>query len=603
MQKEVVLGSIAKRLRYHVLNMTTKAGSGHPSTCMSMAELMSCLFFDEMRFNVKDPNDLSNDEFVLSKGHASPILWATFAEAGVIPIKQLDAYRKFGSVLEGHPTPRMPWIKAATGSLGQGLSVGLGLALAARLQKSSSRVFVMMGDGECAEGNVWEAAALASKWELSNVVAILDANRLGQSGESLHGWDVVAWKRKFEAFGWSATIIDGHDVHQILDAFSWARSQRLPSVIIAKTMKGRGFSFIENKEGWHGKTLKPDELVKALAELGPLPKVDAKKLVKKPAESSSFNLRPTSFNPSSFTLPPSTYELGDLVATREAYGVALQKLGGDSRIVALDADVKNSTFSEKFKARYAERFVDCFIAEQNMAAVAVGLAGRGFVPFVSTFAAFLSRAHDQVRMAGVSQANVKFCGSHVGISIGEDGPSQMGLEDLGLFRAVPNSVVLYPSDAVSAEKCAALLAHTKGVGYLRTSRPKTPVIYNNKESFKVGGCKVLRRGKKVVIAAGVALHEALKAADVLGKNSVTVIDAYSVKPLDARTILKESRGKKVVVVEDHYAEGGLGEAVAALGVPIVHLCVRGVPRSGKPEVLLAKHGIDANSIVRAVRHA
>jgi len=599
MAKEADLESIAKRLRIHALQMSSRAGSGHPTTCMSMAELMSCLFFDEMRYNIKNPNDLANDEFILSKGHASPILWATFAEAGIIPFKRLEEYRKYPSPMEGHPTPNMPWIKAATGSLGQGLSVGVGMAHAMRLRKLGTRVFVMLGDGESAEGSVWEAAEIAKNLDLSNIVAIVDCNRLAQSGESLHGHQVNKWKQKWAAFGWNTFVVDGHNIKQILNAFSLARTTHGPSVILAKTFKGRGVSFLENKEGWHGKALKPEELQKALAELGPLPLIESKKLVRIPPKS-----RPEQFKSKSPKRPD--YNKEDLIATREAYGTMLEKLGASTSIVALDGDVKNSTFSEKFKASYPERFIDCFIAEQNMMGMAQGLASKGFVPFASTFAAFCTRAHDQLRMAGISRANIKVVGSHVGVSIGQDGPSQMGLEDLALFRCIPDSIVLYPSDAVSSERCTELAARHSGLSYLRTSRPKTPILYKNNESFKVGGSKTLRKSfsdKVIIIAAGVTVHEALKAADQLKeqKINVRVIDAYSIKPLDAKTIQSAAKGKKVIVVEDHYPEGGLGEAVASLGVPITHLAIKDIPRSGSAEELMGVFKIDAAAIVKAVK--
>ncbi|MCX6709240.1 MAG: transketolase, partial [Candidatus Woesearchaeota archaeon] len=465
--------------------------------------------------------------------------------------------------------------------------------------KLGSRVFVLMGDGECAEGSVWEAVAVAKKLDLSNIIAVLDCNRLGQSGESLHGYDVKKWQQKFAGFGWNVFVVDGHDVHMILEALSAARASHGPSIIIAKTIKGKGVSFLENKEGWHGKALKFDELQKALQELGPMPQVDSAKLV-----TVSPKARPEKLNEKSPVGPK--YKVGDLVATREAFGVMLEKLGVNQRVVALDGDVKNSTFSEKFKEFYPERFVDCFIAEQNMVGMASGLAVKGFIPFASTFAAFLTRAHDQLRMAAISRSNIKLCGSHAGISIGEDGPSQMGLEDLAMFRSLPNSVVLYPCDAVSAEKCTQLLANHDGIGYLRTSRPKTPVIYENNESFEIGGCKVVRRSfrdKIAIITAGVIVHEAVKASDALKKDKkfVRVIDAYSVKPLDEKTLRSVANKMKVIVVEDHYPEGGLGEAVAGLGIPITHLCVREIPRSGNAEDLMRVNQIDAEAITRACR--
>lgn len=594
MKKEALLKAIAKRLRFKVLEMTTRAGSGHPTTCMSMAELVSCLVFDEMRFNPKQPNDLGNDEFVLSKGHASPILWAAFAEAGIVKDKDLEGYRRLSSVLEGHPTPRMPWVKAATGSLGQGLSVGLGMAMAMKLRKLPGRVFVMLGDGECAEGNVWEAAEVAAYHKVDNLTAILDANRLGQSGESLHGHHVANWQRKFAAFGWNTMVIDGHNVHEILKAFKWAKNTQGPCMIIARTFKGAGVPFLENKEGWHGKPLKPELLNKALAELGPYPHVNVSVRGGRSAKSSSLKM-----------VKPAgpKYKAADIVATREAHGSMLEKLGKGDKVVVLDADVKNSTFSLPFKKTYSKRFVDCFIAEQNMAAMAVGFQAKGFKPFVSTFAAFLERAHDQIRMAAIGDANISFIGSHCGVSIGADGPSQMALEDIAMFRCIPNSVVLYPSDAVSAERLTELSAKFGGISFVRTSRPKTAILYKNSESFKIGGCKVLRnpRGAKaLIIAAGVTVHEALKAADEFKK--AVVIDAYSVKPLDVKTISKHAKGKKVIVVEDHYPEGGLGEAVCAGKVTVDHhLCVKSVPRSGSGEELLKLFKIDSSAILKVLK--
>ncbi|MGB9862487.1 MAG: transketolase [Candidatus Saccharicenans sp.] len=599
-----VLEKIAKRLRIHSLRMTTAAGSGHPTTCLSSAEIMACLFFHEMRFNPKDPFAWENDEFVLSKGHAAPILWAAYAEAGLIPQESLLDLRKITSDLEGHPTPRMPWVKAATGSLGQGLSVGVGLALAQRLAGVKARTFVLMGDGECAEGAVWEAANAAREYKLGNLVAVVDVNRLGQSDPTMHQHDIKAYARKFKAFGWDVFEIDGHKIEKILEALTLARKGQAPKVILARTIKGKGVSFIEDKNGWHGKPLKPEELEKALAELGPMPEVEAKKYVRS-REKARLPRWKESFD---FGLP----EYKEKTATRLAYGLALEKLGRvNEKVVVIDGDVKNSTYADRFFASFPGRSFQSYIAEQNMVGMAMGLAAKGFLPFVATFAAFLTRAHDQIRMAAYSFSNVKFCGSHVGVSIGEDGPSQMGLEDLAMFLPIPDCVVFYPSDAVSAEKCLKEAARHKGMVYIRTTRPATPILYRAEEEFPVGGAKILRKSEQdvvTVVGAGITVHEALKAYEKLKKDGIyiRVVDAYSVKPLDAETIIRSASetGGRVVVVEDHFEQGGLGTAVA-LVLPEKkswkHLCIRELPRSGKPEELLARYGIDAAAIEKAVR--
>ncbi|PIN75540.1 transketolase [Candidatus Woesearchaeota archaeon CG10_big_fil_rev_8_21_14_0_10_37_12] len=596
MKKEAVLKSIATRLRIRSIQLTTKAGSGHPTTCLSMAELMACLFFDEMKYDIRNPNNLGNDEFVLSKGHAAPILWASYAEADLISEKELQTFRQFGSRLEGHPTPRMQWIKAATGSLGQGLAVGLGMALAAKLQKAPSKVFVMLGDGECAEGSVWEAAALAGKYKPDNLVAILDANRLGQSGESLYGHDIKNWQKRFDAIGWKTLTIDGHSIPQILNAFVSAKKAKGPVIIIAKTVKGKGVSFLENKNGWHGKALTKEQKEKAFKELGSMLGVDSKKYVEKPKKF----IKHIS---SDFRLQTVNYKQDELVATRTAFGNALKTLGKNQSLISLDGDVQNSTYSEYFSKTYPKQFVECFIAEQTMVGVAQGFAIRGFVPVASTFACFLTRAHDQLRMAAISKANIKLCGSHCGVSIGEDGPSQMGLEDLALFRSLPESIILYPCDAVSAEKCTELMVKHKGLSYLRTTRPKTPIIYKNTENFKIGGCKILKQSKSdkfIIVAAGITVHEALKATK--NTNNVCVVDAYSVKPLDEKTIKQITKNKKVIVVEDHYPEGGLGEAVRSLGINLAeHLCIKQIPQSGKSADLMQAYGIDAQAIKSVVK--
>ncbi len=599
-----VLDKIAKRLRIHSLKMTTAAGSGHPTTCLSAAEIMACLFFHEMRYNVREPFALENDEFVLSKGHAAPILWAAYAEAGLIPAESLLDLRKISSDLEGHPTPRVPWVKAATGSLGQGLSVGVGLALAQKLAGIKARTFVLMGDGECAEGAVWEAANAGRELRLGNLVAIVDINRLGQSDPTMHQHDLQAYARKFKAFGWDVYRVDGHKVEEILETLAAARKGSAPKVILARTIKGKGVSFIEDKNGWHGKPLKPDELERALAELGPGPEIDARKYVK----SRERTKRPDWTDSFEFPLP----DYKEKTATRLAYGIALEKLGRvNNRVVVVDGDVKNSTYADRFFASFPGRSFQSFIAEQNIVGMAMGLAARGFLPFVATFAAFLTRAHDQVRMAAYSFSNVKFCGSHVGVSIGEDGPSQMGLEDLAMFLPIPDCLVLYPSDAVCAEKCVREAARYRGLVYIRTTRPATPILYPADEEFPAGGAKVLRQSDNdavTVIGAGITVHEALKAYEQLKKEGINirVVDAYSVKPIDRETIVGSvaATGGRVVVAEDHFEQGGLGTAVA-LVLPDKkfwkHLCVRELPRSGRPEELLARYEIDAGAIVRAVK--
>jgi transketolase len=604
MDKKKALEKIALRLRIHAFKMTTKAGSGHPTTCSSMAELAACLFFDEMRYNIHDPFDWSNDEFVLSKGHAAPLLWAAYAEAGIISQKSLMNLRKITSTLEGHPTPRMKWVKGATGSLGQGLSVGVGLALAMKLGKCPRRVYVVLGDGECAEGAVWEAANQASLAGLDNLCAILDINRLGQSDPTMHEHDLDAYERKFKAFGWNAIKIDGHNISHILSALKKARQSKKPTAIVAKTIKGKGVSFCENKNGWHGKPLKQDDLQRALDELGPMPEIDAKRYVKKPNKLKEPQLK------RGYRFAKNTYSKD--TATRRAYGNALVNLGKvNDSVVCIDGDVKNSTYADSFFAAFPKRSFDVYIAEQNMVGIGIGMAARGYLPFLATFAAFLCRAHDQIRMAGYSFSNMKFVGSHVGVSIGADGPSQMGLEDLALFRPIPGCAVLYPSDAYSTEGCVEAMAKYKGLAYLRTTRPATACLYQKGEDFPIGGSKVLKRSQKdkvSIIAAGITVHEALTAYEELKKEnvSVRVIDAYSVQPMDPKIRKEvEKAGNKVVVVEDHFRSGGLGDAVSALlagQADILHLAVDELPRSGEPQELLEKYGLSAEHIKQAVNH-
>ena len=602
-----VLKGIANQLRIHSIAATTAAGSGHPTSCCSAADLVAALFFSHMRYDPKNPHYYNNDRFILSKGHAAPLLYAAWAETGLFPTEDLLKLRQLGSDLEGHPTPRLPFVDVATGSLGQGLSVGVGMALCARLDHLDYNTYVLLGDGECAEGSVWEAASLAGIHQLNNLIAVVDVNRLGQSQPTAFEHNLDVYKRRFEAFGWRTEEIDGHDIEEALEVLAAVGLGSQPLVILAKTIKGAGVSFIQDREGWHGRPLSKEEAARAIAELQPSAKSGLGITIPAPAQ------LPAPKNDAPASYPPLSYKLGDSVATREAYGNALARVGEvDLRIVAMDGDTKNSTYSEKFYKKFPNRFTECFIAEQNMVGVAGGFGARGKVPFVSTFSCFLTRTYDQIRVAGISVANVKLTGSHVGVSIGEDGPSQMGLEDIAMMRAVAGSTVLYPSDAVCAEKLVEQMALHRGICFLRTSRPRTPVIYNNDEKFPIGGAKVLRQapGDKVtVVAAGVTLFEALKAADELKKQGmgITVIDAYSIKPLAADVIQAAAAQTKncVVTVEDHYAEGGLGDAVAgelsAQGVRVHKLAVRELPHSGKAEELLAKYGIDAAAIEAKVK--
>ncbi len=599
----------ATNLRIHSIVSTSEAGSGHPTTCLSAADLVSALFFHAMRYDPTDAQNPNNDRFILSKGHAAPLLYAAYAEAGIIPRDELRTLRQIDSILEGHPTPRFEWTEVATGSLGQGLSLGLGMALNGKyLDKSDYRVYVLLGDGETAEGGVWEAAALASHYRLNNLIGIIDVNALGQSQRTMYAFDIDTYCRRFEAFGWQTIGIDGHDFDEILPALAEAKtSTHKPTVIVAKTFKGKGVSFLENADNWHGKAVaKGEDLHNALAELGPL-HTDVPVQIEPPNPIKVNVAMPSACE-------PPDYAPDGKVATRGGYGIGLAKLGAaNPDVVALDGDTKNSTYAEQFMTRYPDRYFEMFIAEQNLVGAGIGLAKRGKIPFVSTFAAFLSRAYDQIRMSAISQANIKYAGSHCGVSIGEDGPSQMGLEDLAMFRAIPGAAVLYPSDAVSAERLVAAAAAHQGIVYLRTSRPPTPILYDADESFPVGGSKVLREtdaDKVTVVAAGVTLHETLKAHEILAANGIAirVIDLYSIKPIDKKTLRAAAAetNNTLVTVEDHYPEGGLGDAVlsavAADGVCVHKLAVTGMPRSGKPEELLERHGISANAIAQKVKN-
>lgn len=607
------LTNAATRLRIDSVRSTSEAGSGHPTTCCSAADLVAALFFAEMRFDPKDPQHAGSDRFVLSKGHAAPLLYAAWAEAGAFPREDVLRLRELTSDLEGHPTPRLPFVDVATGSLGQGICAAVGSALNARRIKSDYRTYCLLGDGESAEGSVWEAAEIAAQDGLDNLCGITDVNGLGQSRATMWKHDLAQFARRWAAFGWHTITINGHDLNAVLDAYAEARATKgQPTMIVAGTVKGKGISFTEGKDGWHGKALKKgEELDKALAELnGQMVAagngIDLASLIARPSA------RPAT-PPAPKPVDPPTYTLGEAVATREAYGTALAKLGAaDERVVALDADVKNSTFSDRFEKVFPERFYQNFIAEQVMVGSAMGLAARGAIPFPSTFAAFLTRAADFVRMMAISGVGVKLAGSHAGVSIGEDGPSQMALEDLGMFRAQPNVAVLYPSDGVSAEKLVAAMAYHPGPAYMRTSRPKTPVIYANDETFPIGGLKVLRQsGADVVtvVGAGVTVFEALKAHDELkaAGTNIRVIDLYSLAPIDKAGLIAAGRASqgRIITVEDHYPAGGIGdavsEAVSEAGIKVERIAVREIPRSGKPEELLERYGISASHIVAAVK--
>jgi transketolase len=605
------LKNLAAQLRIDSARSTTAAGSGHPTSCFSMAEIMSALFFSEMRFEPRNPQNPDADRFILSKGHAAPILYAAWAAAGAFDRSELLKLRQLGSDLEGHPTPRLPFVDVATGSLGQGICSAIGCALNARRIGSDYRTYVLLGDGETAEGSVWEAANVGSLDKLDNLCGITDVNRLGQSQPTMWQHDMAQFERRWKAFGWHAIVVDGHDLNAILDAFDEARSTKgQPTMILARTLKGKGVSFTEDKDNWHGKAMKKDELEKAIAELEKQMvagvTVKGPELVRKPAARERPAVTPK-------PIPPPSYKLGDLVATREAFGDALAKLGAaDPRVVALDADVKNSTFSDRFEKVAPDRFYENFIAEQVMVGAAMGLAARGAIPWPSTFACFLYRAADFIRMAAIGSNNIKLAGTHAGISIGEDGPSQMALEDLAMCTAAPNFTVLYPCDAVSADRLVVEATRVKGPTYVRFSRPKTPVIYPNDETFPVGGLKVLHESTDdvvTVIGAGVTVFEALKAYDTLKSSGtmIRVIDLYSVAPVDQKSLVAAAKATKgrVITVEDHYAAGGIGDAVAAAiadaGFAVRRIAVREIPRSGKPEELLERFGISASHIVNAVQ--
>jgi transketolase len=604
--------NLAQQLRVDSIRSTTAAGSGHPTSSMSAADLMAVLMMSHLRYDFEHPNNPNNDHLIFSKGHASPLLYSMYKAAGAISDEELMTLRKFGSRLEGHPTPALPWVDVATGSLGQGLPIGVGIALSGKyLEKLPYRIWVLLGDSETAEGSVWEAFDHASHYKLDNLIAIIDCNRLGQRGETELGWNTEAYAERAKAFGWRPIIINGHDYDQIQNAYIQAEQfvgKGAPTVIIARTLKGKGVSFLENVEGWHGKSLNKEQEEKALQELNPVRSQVFP--VQKPASAEAAPL------PTKKPVDLPRYNFQDSVATRKAYGDALKALGAaDPEVVALDGEVSNSTFAEEFAKAYPERFFEQYIAEQQLVAAAVGMSVRHKIPFASTFAAFFTRAYDFIRMASISRANIRLVGSHAGVSIGEDGPSQMALEDLAMMRAVFGSTVLYPSDANQAAQLTAEMAAHGGVVYMRTTREKTPVIYGPEEKFSVGGSYVLKQSPKdqvTIVAAGITVHEALKAYEqLLSENiPVRVIDAYSVKPIDEETLLAavQEVGNKIITVEDHWPEGGLGEAVleaftnADGPLPhVVKLAVQSMPGSGTPAELLEDAGINAQHIVQAVK--
>ncbi|MDA2936391.1 transketolase [Patescibacteria group bacterium AH-259-L05] len=615
------LEKIAKLIRYWSLTSTTEAGSGHPTSSLSAVELMTGLMFgDIFRFDKDNPSYPNNDRLIFSKGHASPLFYALWAAAGVLDQKELLTLRQFESPLEGHPTTVFPYTEAATGSLGQGLSIGVGMALNAKyLDKLPYKTYVLLGDSEMSEGSQWEAIQLAAYYKLDNLVGILDVNRLGQRGETMYGHDIRAYEKRISSFGWETITIDGHSFKQVLSAYKKATNVKdKPIMIIAKTIKGKGVSILEDKDGWHGKPVPQDQIDKALKELDNVDNTIRGSIAtpeKKEPEKPNYPTASVCL-PSGECVEVGKFEFSkdEPLATRKAYGMALVNIYPQYQdIVSLDAEVSNSTYSEIFQKYYPNRFFEMFIAEQNMVGVALGLAARGKIPFVSSFAAFLTRAFDQIRMSQYSyeRANIKFVGSHAGVSIGQDGPSQMGLEDIAMFRSLINSVVLYPSDAISTEKLVEAAAKHKGIVYIRTTRPATPIIYNTNEAFPIGGSKVIKQSKDDVVTvagAGITLYEALAAYEELKKQGIfiRVIDLYSIKPIDISTLTKAAQETKyIITVEDHVSEGGLGEAVKSAlsltGAKVYSLAVDKIPKSGSKQELFDFEGISCDAIIKKIK--
>jgi transketolase len=602
------LHDLAAQLRVDAIRSSGKAGSGHPTSSLSAADLLAVLMSRHLRYDWKQPDNPANDHLIFSKGHATPLLYSVFKAAGAISDDDLvNTYRQFGSRLQGHPTPALPWVDVATGALGQGLPIGVGIALAGQyLDRLPFHTWVLCGDSEMAEGSIWEAFDKASFYGLRNLTAIVDVNRLGQRGPTELEWDLDAYRRRVESFGCQAIVIDGHDLAAIDEAFGRARQATGPTVVLARTVKAKGVPELEDQPGWHGKPLKPDMAERAVASLGGVRQMV---VMSRPPEAAGPACTDRGHTPQ---LP--RYDKGAEIPTRKAYGDALLALGSRPDVVALDGEVSDSTFAEEFAKAYPDRFFEMFIAEQQMVSAAVGLQVRGYRPFVSTFAAFLSRAYDFIRMAGISRANISLSGSHAGVEIGADGPSQMGLEDLAALRAVFGSTVLYPCDAVSCAALIGQMADHTGISYVRTTRGAYPVLYDNDEAFPIGGSKQLRGGDNdqvALVGAGVTVHNCLAAADQLAADGIQarVIDLYSVKPVDGQRLADamHATGGRMVVVEDHYPQGGLGAAVletlAGLGEPIrlTHLAVRDLPTSGKPVQLMDAAGIGVKDIVEAAR--
>ena len=624
------LQNVCKQLRYYILTSTTKAGSGHVTSSLSAVEIMATLFYKYFRFDLENPDNINNDRLIFSKGHASPLFYALYGGAGKLTEKEMLNLRQFDSVLEGHPTKRFKYTEVPTGSLGQGLSVGVGMAITAKMDKLDFLTYVLLGDGEMAEGQIWEALEIASHYKLNNLVGIIDVNRLGQAGQTLLGHDLITLEDRINSFGWRTYVIsDGHNLEDVNKAYEFVLSELpkadTPYMILAKTIKGKGVSFLEGKVEWHGRSLDEEQLTEALDELGSVDKtiraevrkterVNSKLEILNPKQSSNNNI--TNSKQKSFSIPHTPYpvpHIGDSVATREAYGQALVELGRMYEdIVVMDGDMGNSTFSYKFKEKFPERYFEMFIAEQNMASVALGMSERGKLPFISTFASFWTRALDQIRMLHYSGNRIAIIGSHYEVSIGQDGPSQMGLEDISMFRTLPNTTVFCPSDAVSCQEITKLMHDNDGLNYMRITRYKTPVIYDNDEEFKVGGSITFRDSKDdlvTLVCTGEMVHEGLKAYEELKKEGINIriIDAYCVKPIDKKTILRAAKETKAIItVEDHYITGGLGDAVLEVlaenrSVPVYKMGVSKTPKSGKPKELLEYEEISARYIISKVK--